>query len=120
MGCPNVVAKYKLKTRKAASKRYHITGTGKVMRRKPGKQHINEKMSSDRLRKLGKMTQVSDSNLTNIIGCLPYVKVAKGKGSKDKSAIAAKARSSKAAAAASATAASPAAASAPATPAAEE
>ena len=52
----------------AAAKRYHITGTGKVLRRRPGKQHINEKMSSGQLARLGKAVQVADSNLTNIIG----------------------------------------------------
>jgi ribosomal protein L35 len=35
----------KLKTRKAAAKRYKITGSGKVMCRRAGKQHLNEKMS---------------------------------------------------------------------------
>lgn len=42
----------------AAAKRYKITGSGKVMRRKPGKQHINEKMSPGHLKRLGKETQV--------------------------------------------------------------
>jgi ribosomal protein L35 len=35
----------KLKTRKAAAKRFKITGSGKVMCRRAGKQHLNEKMS---------------------------------------------------------------------------
>jgi ribosomal protein L35 len=42
----------------AAAKRYKVTGSGKVMRRKPGKQHINEKMSPGHLKRLGKETQV--------------------------------------------------------------
>merc|ERR1711871_1479142 len=34
-------SKYKLKTRKAAAKRFKVTGNGKVVRRKQGKQHLN-------------------------------------------------------------------------------
>ena len=55
----------------AAAKRYKVTGSGKVLVRKPGKQHINEKKSPKRLRRLGKMSQVSHSCLNNIIGCMP-------------------------------------------------
>ena len=40
---------YKLKTRKAAAKRFKVTGSGKVLRRKPGKQHINKHKSTTRL-----------------------------------------------------------------------
>ncbi len=55
-------------TLQAAAKRYHVTGTGKVLRRRPGKQHINEKMSSNHLKRLGKAVQIEDSNLSNVIG----------------------------------------------------
>ena len=41
----------------AAVKRYKVTGSGKVMVRKPGKQHINEKKSPNRLSRLGKKMQ---------------------------------------------------------------
>lgn len=44
----------------AAAKRFKVTAGGKVMMRHPGKQHINEKMSSKRLSKLGKEHAVSD------------------------------------------------------------
>ncbi|KAK9828775.1 hypothetical protein WJX72_002017 [[Myrmecia] bisecta] len=71
-GMSTVVAGYKLKTRKAAAKRYKVTGSGKVMTRKPGKQHINEKKSPKRLNRLGKMKQAAHSDLNNIIGCLPH------------------------------------------------
>ncbi len=43
----------------AAAKRYKVTGTGKVILRHPGKQHINEKKSSKRLSNLGKAHLVS-------------------------------------------------------------
>ncbi len=67
----------KLKTRKAAAKRYKVTASGKVMCRRPGKQHINEKMSSSKLAALGKEIQISDTNLNNVIKCLPYAKISK-------------------------------------------
>ena len=47
------------KTRKAVAKRFKVTGTGKVLRRKQGKRHILQKKSSKRKRQLGKVeTQV--------------------------------------------------------------
>lgn len=61
----------------AAAKRYKVTGSGKVMVRKPGKQHINEKKSPKQLRRLGKMSQVAHSDLNNIIGCLPNHRIKK-------------------------------------------
>lgn len=67
----------KLKTRKAAAKRFKITGTGKVILRHPGKQHINEKKSSKRLAQLGKTHLASDTVLPGIKGNLPYKKISK-------------------------------------------
>lgn len=46
----------------AAAKQYKVTGTGKVILRHPGKQHINEKKSSKRLSNLGKAHLVSIYN----------------------------------------------------------
>ena len=37
--------KYKLKTYKAASKRFRVTGTGKIMRTKGGKSHLRRRKS---------------------------------------------------------------------------
>mmetsp|Transcript_1747 Transcript_1747/g.5046 ORF Transcript_1747/g.5046 Transcript_1747/m.5046 type:complete len:177 (-) Transcript_1747:185-715(-) len=105
-------SKNKVKTRKAAAKRFRITGTGKVMRRRPGKQHINEKMSTGQLKRLGKAVQVADVNISNITGCLPYAKLRKGAGKKDKKVLARIAKYAKPAAAPAA--AAPAAADAPA------
>ena len=42
------------KTRKAVAKRFKVTGSGKVLRRKQGKRHILQKKSSKRKRALGK------------------------------------------------------------------
>ena len=40
------------KTRKAVAKRFKVTGTGKVLRRKQGKRHILQKKSSKRKRQV--------------------------------------------------------------------
>jgi large subunit ribosomal protein L35 len=37
--------KYKLKTYKAAAKRFRVTGTGKIMRTKGGKSHLRRRKS---------------------------------------------------------------------------
>lgn len=68
----------KLKTRKAAAKRYKITGSGKVLVRRSGKQHLNEKMNKAKKKALGKMRQVSDSDLRKVVGCLPGKGLSKG------------------------------------------
>ena len=70
-----VCAKYKLKTKKAAAKRFKITATGKVLRRKPGKQHINEKCSRNRLRRLSKEDAVAHGDYENVIRAPPYAGV---------------------------------------------
>ena len=67
----------KLKTKKAASKRIKVTATGKVLVRKAGKQHINEKMSSAKLNEKSKMARVPDRELPNVIKCLPYAGISK-------------------------------------------
>merc|ERR1711976_320331 len=72
-----VEAKYKLKTRKAAAKRYKITGSGKVMTRKPGKQHLNEKYSRNQKKALSRSVVKR-----NVIGAMPYAKIDKSKNPK--------------------------------------
>ncbi|BDA43564.1 probable 50S ribosomal protein L35 at C-terminar half [Coccomyxa sp. Obi] len=65
----------KLKTRKAAAKRYKVTGTGKVLTRRPGKQHINEKKSPKRLSQLGKLKQIDHGDLIKVKKCLPNANI---------------------------------------------
>ncbi|MBM3498612.1 MAG: 50S ribosomal protein L35 [Armatimonadetes bacterium] len=51
--------KVKAKTRKAAAKRFKITGTGKVLFKKAGRSHLLSKKTSKRkrsLRRLGELT----------------------------------------------------------------
>ncbi|CAK9168892.1 unnamed protein product [Ilex paraguariensis] len=65
---------YKMKTHKASAKRFRVTGTGKIMRRRAGKQHLNAKKSTKRKLRLSKMQQVDRSDYNNVIGALPYLK----------------------------------------------
>ncbi|HIK36749.1 MAG: 50S ribosomal protein L35 [Geminocystis sp.] len=64
----------KLKTKKAAAKRFHITGSGKVMRRRASKNHLLEHKSSKRKRSLSKMAPVHKNDLKEVLLMLPYAK----------------------------------------------
>ncbi|XP_047308548.1 50S ribosomal protein L35, chloroplastic-like [Impatiens glandulifera] len=66
---------YKMKTHKASAKRFRVTGTGKIMRRRAGKQHLLRKKNTKRRVRLSKMLQVDRSDYNNVIGALPYLKV---------------------------------------------
>jgi large subunit ribosomal protein L35 len=63
----------KLKTRKAASKRFRATGTGKIVRRKASKNHLLEHKTSDKKRKLSKMAVVDERDAENVRLMLPYL-----------------------------------------------
>ena len=56
----------KMKTDKGAAKRFKITGTGKLMRRKAFRSHILEKKSSVRTRRLAKEAQVTGGDAKQI------------------------------------------------------
>jgi large subunit ribosomal protein L35 len=60
------------KTKKSAAKRFKITATGKIMRRKPGLRHLASSKSSKRKRKLGKATTVHETMEARIRECLPF------------------------------------------------
>ena len=60
------------KTRKAVAKRFKVTGTGKVLRRKQGKRHILQKKSSKRKRALGKPALVDDTQVWAIKQNMPF------------------------------------------------
>jgi len=53
--------KYKLKTYKAAAKRFRVTGTGKVLRTKGGKSHLRRRRSARTKRKFDRMLEVTNS-----------------------------------------------------------
>ncbi|MBF2066334.1 MAG: 50S ribosomal protein L35 [Calothrix sp. C42_A2020_038] len=63
----------KLKTRKAAAKRFRATGSGKVVRRKAFKNHLLEHKSSKKKRNLSKMPVVHESDVENVRMMLPYL-----------------------------------------------
>jgi large subunit ribosomal protein L35 len=48
----------KMKTHRGAAKRFRVTGTGKVMRRKATGNHMLTKKTSARKRRISGMTQV--------------------------------------------------------------
>jgi large subunit ribosomal protein L35 len=63
----------KLKTRKAAAKRFRATGTGKIVRRKAFKNHLLEHKSSGKKRNLSKMAIVDERDEDNVRLMLPYL-----------------------------------------------
>ncbi|KAM3214835.1 hypothetical protein ACQJBY_067032 [Aegilops geniculata] len=71
---------YKMKTHKASAKRFRVTGTGKIVRRCAGKQHLLSKKNAKRRKRLSKMVQVNKSDYSNVMGALPYLKVNKKAG----------------------------------------
>ena len=63
----------KLKTRKAAARRFKATGSGKIKRRKAFKSHLLEHKSSTRKNNLSKVTLVHETNEENVRQMLPYL-----------------------------------------------
>ena len=63
----------KLKTNKAATKRFKMTGTGKLKRMKTGKQHILTKKSTKRKRNLRQSAITDATNVKNMKKILPYL-----------------------------------------------
>lgn len=67
--------KYKLKTYKAAAKRFKVTKTGKIMRTKGGKSHLRRKKSKRVKRQFSKMIEVTSAGDKRRIKKLaPYLK----------------------------------------------
>ena len=62
----------KLKTHKGASKRFKITGTGKVKRHHSFARHILTKKAAGRKRKLSKATIADPADTPKIRRMLPY------------------------------------------------
>ncbi len=62
----------KMKTRKAAAKRFKQTGTGKYMHNRAGARHILTKKSSKRKRRLGQCAEISATENARIRAALPY------------------------------------------------
>ncbi|MBQ4522525.1 MAG: 50S ribosomal protein L35 [Lachnospiraceae bacterium] len=63
----------KMKTSKAAAKRFKVTGTGKLKRSKAYKQHILTKKSAKTKRNLRKSVVTDSTNVKNMKKILPYL-----------------------------------------------
>ena len=62
----------KIKTKKAAAKRFTSTGTGKLKRYKANKSHILTKKDTKRTRNLRKNTMADKTNVKAIKLMIPY------------------------------------------------
>ena len=75
MSSPKKPKKYKLKTYKAAAKRFRVTRTGKIMRTKGGKSHLRRNSSKRVRRQFDKMQEVTNSgDKKRIRRMAPYLK----------------------------------------------
>ncbi|MDA0269135.1 MAG: 50S ribosomal protein L35 [Cyanobacteria bacterium] len=63
----------KLKTRRAAAKRFRRSGSGKIMRRKAFKNHLLQKKSTARKTNLSQIAVVAEEDVPNIEAMLPYL-----------------------------------------------
>jgi large subunit ribosomal protein L35 len=63
----------KLKSRRAAAKRFRRSGSGKIMRRKAFKNHLLQKKSTARKSKLSKIAVTTDADAPNVEAMLPYL-----------------------------------------------
>jgi len=63
----------KMKTSRAAAKRFKKTGTGKLKRFKAYKRHILTKKSAKTKRNLRKATMMDATNVKNMKKILPYL-----------------------------------------------
>jgi large subunit ribosomal protein L35 len=62
----------KLKTKKAASKRFKVKPSGKIKRASASKEHILTKKSKDRKNRLKKGGYISKADMALVTRCLPY------------------------------------------------
>ena len=63
----------KMKTSRAAAKRFKLTGTGKLKRAKAYKSHILTKKSTKRKRNLRQAAMIDATNVKNMKKILPYL-----------------------------------------------
>jgi large subunit ribosomal protein L35 len=56
----------KMKTHRGAAKRFKVTGSGKIMRRKAFRAHLLEKKSSKRTRRLGHEAQLKGGDYKEV------------------------------------------------------
>jgi large subunit ribosomal protein L35 len=63
----------KIKTNRAAAKRFKVSGTGKIRRRQAYLRHINTHMTRKRKRNLGKSANVASVDAKSIRLLIPYL-----------------------------------------------
>ena len=63
----------KMKTSRAAAKRFKLTGTGKLKRNKAYKRHILTKKSTKTKRNLRKAAMMDQSNVKQMKKIVPYL-----------------------------------------------
>ena len=63
----------KMKTSRAAAKRFKVTGTGKLKRNTAYKRHILTKKTTKTKRNLRKATMTDETNVKNMKKILPYM-----------------------------------------------
>lgn len=61
-----------IKTRKSVAKRFKITGTGKIVRNRPGKRHLMASKNAKRRRKLGSPALVDKTDYARVMENLPF------------------------------------------------
>ena len=62
----------KMKTNKAAARRFKITGTGKILRKQAGKRHINEWMAPKVKRHLRGFAEIAPEFKKAVLELFPY------------------------------------------------
>jgi large subunit ribosomal protein L35 len=67
-----LIAVGKMKTKKAAAKRFKRTGTGKLMFTSPGQNHASMAKRSRRMRRMNVAKEVTGGDRDNIETLLPY------------------------------------------------
>ena len=63
----------KMKTSRAAAKRFKVTGTGKLKRNKAYRRHILTKKTTKTKRNLRKATMTDETTVKNMKKILPYM-----------------------------------------------
>ncbi len=67
--------KYKLKTYKAAAKRFRMTGSGKLLRTKGGKSHLRRRTPKRTKQQFTEMLEVKEAGLRKrVLRLAPYLK----------------------------------------------
>ena len=62
----------KMKTRRAAAKRFTVTGSGEIRRNKAYKSHILTKKTTKRTRNLRKIGYIAEEEVSKISKLIPY------------------------------------------------